>query len=737
MSKKKKRGELPAPADPAWRASRWLWLIAAAVAVAAVSVGVALRVPSGTRALRLPPEPPDVLLLSIDTLRADRLGAYGARVPTAALDGLARQGVLFEKAVSHVPITLPSHASLLTGALPIAHGVRDNGSFRLDASHQTLAESFKAGGYRTAAFVGSFALDSRFGLDQGFELYDDFYGDTSDFNDFAISERPADAVLRPALDWIRARGAERWFVFVHLYDPHAPYAPPALFRQRHPSDLYGAEVAYVDEAVGGFLQQLREAGQLTNTVVLATADHGEGLGDHGEKTHGMFAYESTLHVPLILSWPGVLPAGVRVPPRVRLVDVAPTLIALARLAPEPRHQGRSLVPLMTEESSTGGDDSEIYFEALAFNLNRNWAPLTGLYRGHYKLVDLPIPELYDLREDPMETLNLAESSPGVARQMREALGQHVNSHSTAETREIRATSVDAETETRLRALGYVVGGGVPRTKPSQYTPEDDPKRLVELSDRLDEGIALHLAGRPTEAVRVFREILARRPDFTNVYVNLAYVLRESGRVTEAIATLEKAMKLGLATRTMLGRLGLYLQEAGRLEDSVALLQYAIEQDPTHAEAYNYLAVSYARMGRHEAAVQALEKLLQLDRSYASAYSNLGSVYLDSRRYTRAEESFKRALELDGRLASGWNGLGVVYAGTGRRAEAIDAWKRAVAIDPRQFDTLYNLGKLLTQLNRFAEAIPYLEQFVRSAPPDRYEADIPKVQRLVAELRARV
>jgi arylsulfatase A-like enzyme/cytochrome c-type biogenesis protein CcmH/NrfG len=705
------------------------------VAALAAAGGIVLLPFSGKRGLRRPPEPPNVLLISVDTLRADHLGAYGARLPTPAFDDLARQGALFEKAVSHVPITLPSHASLLTGALPVAHGVRDNGSFRLDGAQKTLAESFKAGGYRTAAFIGSFALDSRFGLDQGFELYDDFYGDTSDFNDFAISERPAETVLRPALDWIQGLGSERWFAFVHLYDPHVPYAPPPPFRERHGSDLYTGEVAYVDEALGGFLRQLRQGGHLSDTLVVVTADHGEGLGEHGEKTHGMFAYESTLHVPLTLTWPGVIPEGLRVRTQARLMDVAPTLVGLAGLSPEPGHQGRSLVPLL--EKPDRGEDEDSYFEALAFNLNRNWAPLTGLYRGRYKFIDLPIPELYDLRDDPKETHNLAETSAGMVRQMQEALGRHVEAHSTAESREIRTAPVDAETEARLRALGYVVGATAAKTKPSQYTPDDDPKRLVELSDRLDEGIALHLAGRSDEAERVFGEILERRPDFTNVYVNLAYVLRESGRLGEAIATLEKAMQAGLTTRTMLGRLGLYLQEDGRLKESAALLQYAIEQDPTHAEAYNYLAVSYARLGRHQAAVETLEKLLKLDPSYASAYNNLGSVYLEARDYPRAEQSFKRALQLDERLAAAWNGLGVVSARMGRHGEAIAAWKRAVAIDPRQFDTLYNLGTLLTRLNRFAEAIPYLEQFVRTAPPDRYGSDLPKVQRLVAELRARV
>ena len=730
---KKKKPATDRPIEPS-RGRRSLWpLLAAALAVLG---GTALAVSLIRKRAEVHLKPaPNVLLISIDTLRADHIGAYGARAPTPAIDELAKEGVLFESAVSHVPITLPSHASMLTGTYPILHGVRDNGAFRLAEDKKTLAETFHAAGYRTGAFVGSFALDSRFGLDQGFEVYDDFYGDTSDFNDFAISERPADAVLAPARGWIGADTSKRWFAFVHLYDPHSPYAPPTAFRGRFASDLYTGEVAYVDDALGRFLADLRRSGSLENTIVVVTSDHGEGRGQHGETTHGMFAYDSTLHVPLVVSWPGALPAGVRVPSRIRLIDLAPTLVELAALSPaaDTTYQGESLVSLIRDPASGRPRDS--YFEAMAFNLNRNWAPLSGLYRERLKYFELPIPELYDLDGDPGEEKNLAETSPGLMRQLASALTEHVASHSTETSRQIQTAAVDAETEARLRALGYLVAATPSsRKKASEYTAEDDPKRLVVLSDMLDAGIAAHLAGRSDEAVRTFHTILAKRSDFTNVYVNLAYVLRETGRLGEAVRTLEDAMKRGLTTRTMLGRLGLYLQEAGRLKESVAILEYALKEDPTHAEAYNYLAVSYARMGRFTDATRALDELLKLDRSYASAYNNLGSVYLSARQFPQAEESFKRALEIDPKLAAAWNGLGVVYASTKRENDAVTAWRRSVELDPHQYDTLYNLGTLLTKLNRFSDAIPFLDQFARTAPPDRYGDAIPKIRQLASDLR---
>jgi arylsulfatase A-like enzyme len=409
------------------------------------------------RSSGLHPKPsPNVLLISVDTLRADHLGAYGASSGTPRLDAIAKAGVVFERAVAPVPITLPSHASLFTATYPFAHGVRDNGSFRLAGERGTLTETFRAAGYRTAAFVGSFALDSRFGLDQGFEIYDDFYGDTSALGNFAISERPAADVLAPALDWLSEQGEAPWFAFVHLYDPHAPYDPPAPFREKFASDRYRGEVAYVDEALGEFLDELSNRGRLENTLLVVTSDHGEGLGEHGERTHGMFAYETTLRVPLIFSWEGVLPPR-RVAPRVRLLDVAPTLLALSGLDPLPDSQGVSLVPFL--EGKEDSTETESYFEALAFNLNRGFAPLTGLYRGNLKYIELPIPEIYDLESDPGETKNLAPAEPALVREMASRLEEIGSEGSIENEGGEHRLAVDEETRRRLESLGYAIGRG--------------------------------------------------------------------------------------------------------------------------------------------------------------------------------------------------------------------------------------------------------------------------------------
>jgi arylsulfatase A-like enzyme/Flp pilus assembly protein TadD len=667
-----------------------------------------------------------VLLISIDTLRADHLGAYGGKVETTNIDRLGAEGVVFERAVSQVPITLPSHASILTGTYPFSHQVHDNGSYRLAAEKESLAERLREHGYRTGAFVGSFALDSRFGLDQGFDVYDDLYGEAGGLIEFGISERPANAVLEPALSWILESRARKWFAFVHLYDPHAPYAPPDEYRSRA-ANPYDGEILYVDDALGDFLGRLREAGALENTLIVLTADHGEGLGEHGEKTHGMFAYESTLHVPLILSWPGALPPG-RVKSRVRLIDVAPTVVEVTGAGSLEGYSGESLVPLALDPAE--GRDRESYFEALSFHLNRGWAPLTGLYRDDRKYIRLPIEEMYDVSSDPAEKTNLFRAGSPEAEQMSQALDALVPADAAASGGAARP-EVDEETAARLRSLGYIVTPG--NRSPSRYTAEDDPKNLLHLADKFDEGIAAQLAGRPDEAMRLFREILAERPSFANAYANLAHVLAEQGRFEEAIGVLELALAKGAETESMLSRLGCYLQEAGRLEDSARVLETVIRANPDDAEAYNFLGITYARLGRRDDALRAIEHLLTLDPSYASAYVNLGSIHLAASDFTSAETSLRKALSIDPKLATAWNGLGVALASTGRGEEALDAWRRTIDLDPREYETLYNLGTLLTKLNRFEEAIGYLERFVAEAPPSRFAADIPKVKRLIEVL----
>ncbi len=667
----------------------------------------------------------NVLLVTIDTLRADHVGAYGNRTAsTPTLDGLSREGIRFDNTLATVPLTLPSHTSLMTGQFPTVHGVRDNGSFRFDGTRPTLASTLKSAGYKTGAFVGAFVLDARFGLNNGFDHYDDFYSSQRPGATLHIVERTADQVIAPAETWIRA-STRPWFAWVHLYDPHEPYAPPEPFRSRFASDLYTGEIAYADEQLGQLLDHLRAAALLDDTLVIVAGDHGEALGDHGERTHGLFAYNATLKVPLI-AWHARAIRPAVFSPLTRLVDVMPSVLDLLGVNGPPGLEGRSLRPALSGEATY--EEPFSYFEALNANLTRNWAPLTGIVHGGFKLIDLPVPELYDLTADPGEKDNIYAKRPDVRGGLESRLDAIT---STAAQPANGAGAVDSETAQRLRSLGYIVAPAT--TRKTSFGARDDPKRLVELNQALDKAVDLFTAGSADEAARILERLIDERADFTVAYDRLGFVYHEMGRLPDAIATLERAVAAGAVDAGLLTALGDYLQEAGQLERSATVLEGALKMNPNELETYEKLGVTYSRMGRVTDAERMFNRMLEIDPGSATTLNNLGSLYLSRERYPEAIQNLTRAISLDPNLAGAHNGLGVAYARTGHMDQAIEEWKTAVRLNDRQFDTLYNLGMALMQLARYEEALESLKQFASTAPPDRYGADIARVRRMISEI----
>ncbi len=665
----------------------------------------------------------NLLLVTIDTLRADRLGAYGFRAGlTPHLDRLASEGIRFDRVLAHVPLTLPSHVSIFTAKYPPEHGVRDNGAFRLDEAVPTLATVLEKAGYETAAFVGAFVLDARFGLNRGFDLYDDYYGEKRGLLSFAQLERAADRVRAPAERWIEARASGKpWFVWIHIYDPHAPYEAPRNFRERFPNDPYGAEVAFVDDELGGFVERLSASSRLDRTLLAVVGDHGESLGEHGERTHGTFAYDSTLRVPWLL-WARSLRPRV-FEESVRHVDVMPTLLDLLGLSVPEGIAGQSLRPYFSGERRY--DPPPHYFEALNPHLARDWAPLTGVVQEGYKLIQLPIPELYDLEQDPGETENLYRQKTGLADRLGETLEKIA-----PERGALEISRPDRRTVESLRSLGYLVAPV--ESRKAQYGPEDDPKNLVDISNSYDDATAMFGKGRRAEAIAVFEEIVRKQPRSSEAHQSLAYALHQTGGIAEAIAVLEGAVERGLADRPLLRLLGAYLLDAGKVDRAATLLEDLVRRQPEDAEARNTLGVAYGRLGRPQEARRELEQALELDPSSASIYNNLGSLALSQRLYQEAIHFLSRALELDPGHASAWNGLGFAQAGLGEMPKAVESWRRAVESDPQQFDALYNLALALVEISP-QESLPYLERFAREAPPQRYQADIEKVRTLLRSM----
>lgn len=618
----------------------------------------------------------NILLVTIDTLRADALGSYGGRATTPNLDALAAHGARFTFAHSHAVVTLVSHASILTGRYPYQHGIRDNTGYRLRPSEPTVATLLKAAGFATGAFVGGFPLDRRFGLTPGFDVYDDQMT-RAGAGEPAERERPADAVVESALHWLDRQNG-KWFAWVHVYDPHEPYQPPGTFASRYPGEPYLGEVAWVDSALEPLFARL--ASLPRPTLVVVTGDHGESLGEHGERTHSLFAYEPTLHVPLIVAETGrdakVLKGRVIDTP-VRHVDLLPTLLASAGAPP-----AGSGVSLIDTIANGRGEQRPSYFEAMSAAVTRGWAPLRGVLVGREKYIDLPIVELYDLASDPRESTNVVNARPDRARVMVETLKQF-NVAAPA-----RAQTETAETIERLRSLGYIGGGSAPLRE--KYTDADDPKRLVEIEQMLTRANDALRAGRAQEAADTYRAIIQKRPDTEDAYRKLALVYWRSGRAADAIGTLELALRNGVTQSEVRIRLAQYLAEAGQPAKAIELLKDTAGSDP---DALIALGNAYTLAGRLKDASAIFQRLIASDPSNALAYENLGMAQLQAKDNKGAEASLRRAIELDPSLAGAYTALGVVLANTGNTAEAIEAWKKALALDPTDQNAADNLRRV--------------------------------------------
>ena len=657
----------------------------------------------------------NVLLVTIDTLRADALGSYGGRAATPNLDRLATDGVRFTFAHAQAVVTLVSHTSILTGQYPYQHGVRDNAGFRLAPGSTTLATLLKGRGMATGAFVGAFPVNRQFGLGQGFDVYDDVAAKDSLSADFALPERRASEVVTHATAWIGAHQTP-WFAWVHVFDPHAPYAPPAPFDREYADNLYAGEVAYVDSALGPLLDLARR--QSRPTLIVVTGDHGEGLGEHGERTHGIYAYESTLHIPLILAQvgrnAGAGGGGATSDVPVRHVDILPTIAGLLGVSPPAGLPGRTLLTASNGEV----EPRPSYFEAMTAMLKRGWAPLMGVVSGRDKFVDLPIDELYDLRADPKEASNLAAGSRDRVRSLTALLQGLKPSLPGLETRE------SPEVRQTLESLGYV-SGAAPRK--AQYTEADDPKNLIDVDRLMMDGIELHRDGRTDQAIAAYRQVIARRPDMGLAYRRLAFLLWEQGHVAEAIATLRHALAVNGPDVDIDARLGTYLAETGNLAEAVPMLERAVQADPQNTDGLNGLGIAYARAGREADALKTFERILALNPRDAYALENIGTTYLQRENWTAARDAFTKALESDPRSSRAHAGLGVIALQSGDKDRAFAEWKQAVQTDPRNFDALFNLASELLGAGRVDEARPYVQQFVNTAPRAMYGPDIDKLK----------
>lgn len=666
----------------------------------------------------------NVLLVTIDTLRPDRLSCYDPRLGrTPRIDALAANGVLFERAFAHDPETLPSHTNILLGMTSLAHGVAENSKSIVAPGFLTLTELLKSQGFATAAFVSGFPVDSRFGLDQGFDVYDDRYPAKARTGE-RYSERPAERTVAAALEWFAAP-KEKWFCWIHLWDPHDPYAPPEPFATTYKDDPYTGEVAYVDAQLSVLFEELGKKRLLDRTLVILTGDHGESLGEHGEVFHGYFAYNTTLWVPLIVSAPGLKAARVR--DAVSHIDIFPTVCDLLGVEKPAALQGDSLLPLLRGRARKA---RPIYFEALEAYFNRGWAPIRGVIENGKKFIDSPIPELYDLENDFAESRDLAPASDlaPYKKRLQEILAAGRSSPTAAAGR----MTTDRETRERLRSLGYTASRMTQLR--SSYGPEDDLKTLLPLEQKSQVAERLKVQGRIPEAVKLLTDVLKERPDFAKAYDQLFLIYRAQGMIDDALGIYETGAAANEKNYLFVSEYGLALVRHGRYRKGLEVLERALALYDQDGEVWDALGVANVNLGDLEKAREDFDRALALAPDDAVYNGNAGTLHVTMAMKARNPEParsavayFERAIATDPTLASSYNGLAGALRLLGRRDEAVANWEKAVELKPDFDMAIFNLAVAYLEKGDKAKALlscqRYLEVRGRAiTPEERREID---------------
>src|SRR5437588_405842 len=625
------------------------------------------------RALAAGNPAPNVVVITIDTLRADHVGCYGYKqIHTPNIDALAADGVRFERAYTPVPVTLPAHTTIFTGTYPMLSGMHDFSANKLNPQQPTLASVLKEHGFTTGAVIGSAVLDSRFGLKHGF----DFYYDHFDFSRLQESnldemERPCNVVADVTLDWLAKNYQKKFFLWMHLYDPHYPYRPPAPYSQEYESHPYDGEIAFADAQVGRLLRFLKEKGLYRNTLIVLSGDHGESLGEHGEKTHGFFIYKATLRVPLILHLPGKASAKT-LTHLVSLADLMPTVLQILKVDVPSQVQGRNLLPLMAPKKE--GESRSLYAETFLPRLHFNWSELRGVETEHYHFIDAPKPELYDLTKDPGETQNLFPQKKAVGEEMRAKLAALIREYSAVQEM-AQKTGLDPALMERLKSLGYAgfSGGGNP-TISNRDLP--DPKDRIQVYELISDAITESQHGEYAQSIEKLNSALKTEPDSVAVH----YLL------------------------------GLNFYRMRDYQNSVEQFRKVVKLSPDYALAAFHLGLAYARTGQFDDAITTFKRTLELDSTNFTAAYDLGQSYLEKKMTGEAAAAFRQSVSIADAYAPGHRALGELLLSEGQVDEAVAELRKAAELVPDDAGTHVALARALTAKGLTGEA----EQEMRKA-----------------------
>ena len=716
--------------DDVKRAGRWIGLAVALAVAGVVVVGVAVRFQSGGEVTarsghllgRLPdgvaPDDLSVLLITLDTTRADRIGAYGfADIETPHMDRLAAEGVLFEQAEAVAPLTLPAHSSIFTGEFPPAHGVRDNGGFYLGDEHVVLAEILRDEGLRTGGFVGAFVLDAKWGIAQGFDHYfDDF--DLGDTVRMALNEieRPAGEVTDAALAWLDEAPEARFFSWVHYYDPHSPYEPPEPFAERYRNRPYIGEIAYVDSQVGRLLAWLDDNDRARDTVVMVMGDHGESLGEHGESGHGFFIYEGATRVPFIVRAPYDTMQGHRVAEVVRAVDVSPTVFDLLAVEAgqedrDASFQGASIVRLLTGST---GPRLPAYAEAVYPRYHYGWSDLASLRVENMKYVAAPRPELYDLATDPGEVNNLYAARPDEADRMASML-LALESRWTDRALPAQVDEIDPETRARLAALGYLstfAGGSDEAVDRSSLA---DPKDRIHLFNLMRSAREASLKGNQPAAVEALERVLIEDPSVIDAWIRLGDEQIRGDDTGAAIESYRRAIELKPDYSHAVINLANAYRRAGAEEEAILGYQEFLRLDPRNAIIHYELARMLVDRGDLDGGDRHLKEAAALSPEMGAAVVSQGAVALLRADLQTAERLFEEALTIQPDVRLAHFNLALLAEQRGDPRAAADFYRRELDVHPQSYRVQFNLGRLLDSLGDRYGAAAALEHSIEINP----------------------
>jgi arylsulfatase A-like enzyme/tetratricopeptide (TPR) repeat protein len=722
---KKKRVSLKARNPKVGRSSRFVrWIATAGLALGVLVLFLITR--PGRDSVKLPGAGGpsyNILLITLDTTRADHLGCYGyASAKTPNLDRLAGEGIRFARVYCPAPLTLPSHASIMTGLYPVAHGVRNNGH-DLPSGIRTLAEILKGRSYSTAAFVSSFSVDSRFGLDRGFDVYDDTFRSELPFKT-QNAERRAEETFSKFSRWLENNGKSRFFGWVHYFDPHLPYDPPSPYKEEFKGNPYDGEIAYMDRYVGAVLERLKELGILERTIIVVAGDHGEGLGDKVETGHGIFLYEETLKVPLIFHNPAIFPRSQVIESQVRLIDIAPTILEIIGLKNEAAGMtGQSLVALLQGKS---GKDLDSLVETFYPRENFGWSELVGLVSGRWKYIQSPRPELYDVKNDPGERENLLAFSAGKAVEMKKKLEQDLLGSSIGGRSAGEPAGVRPEDQERLRSLGYV------NFAPSGRGPAlPDPKEKIPLLRLIQQAQVHELEDNFAEAEKVYLKVLEDVPDSPAGYVNLALAQARQKKFDQAIETLNEGIARIPESEILLVRLGHTQLVTGRSREAFATMNKVLGSNPRNVDALTVCAGILDTEGRKEEARAYYDRALAVEPESRFLRMSYAGNLASGGRLREAIEVYKKLIDDFPEEQAFYQYIGIAHSYLGEYDQAILFLERALAIQPTPTG-YFNLALAYDKSGKFREAVKYFRLYLDNSRGES-EANIGKARAELARL----